>query len=336
LNDRFISVVLPFRNASSTIDAALSGLTLGDEALEVLCIDDGSVDGGAIRVRDWATKDPRVRLIQGEGRGLAVALQQGVDHARGGLLARMDADDLSLPGRLAEQRRFLEQNPEVALVGTRVEAFCDGGTTGEGLERYVAWQNSLLTAEDHRREMFVESPLCHPSIMLRRSAMLAVGGYRALPLPEDYDLFLRLDQQGHAMCKLPGVFLRWRHRPGRATFSDPRYSLDSMREAKAPFLAVRIGQCRKPRKVLWGAGPTGKRMARALERSGIHFDLFIDVDPDKIGRTARGRPIASMDALDAETDLVVAAVGARGARELIRPALAARGFREGDDYWFAA
>ena len=56
-------MVIPFRNASSTIDAAIAGLTCGiDEALEVLCIDDGSSDAGAERVRGWATRDPRVRL----------------------------------------------------------------------------------------------------------------------------------------------------------------------------------------------------------------------------------------------------------------------------------
>ncbi|MFT3921387.1 MAG: glycosyltransferase [Myxococcales bacterium] len=336
MDERFISVVMPFRNASATIDAALSGLLGADEALEVLCIDDGSVDSGTDRVRAWGTRDPRVRLLRAEGRGLVAALQQGVAAARGGLLARMDSDDLSLPGRMARQREFLLQHPEVAVVGSRVEAFCDQGELGEGMERYVSWQNALLTAEDHRRELFVESPLCHPSTMLRRGALLAAGGYRELPLPEDYDLFLRLDQLGYALCKLPEVLLRWRHRPGRATFSDPRYSLDSMRTAKAPYLASRVARSEKPRRVLWGAGPTGKRMARSLEAHGLRFDLFIDVDPDKIGRTARGVPIAPMEALDAATDVVVAAVGARGARGLIRPYLCERGFREGYDFWFAA
>jgi hypothetical protein len=172
--------------------------------------------------------------------------------------------------------------------------------------------------------------------MLRRDALLAVGGYRAFAGPEDYDLFLRLDAQGYGLAKLPEVLLRWRHRAGRTTFSDPRYALESMREAKVPFLAARIQASPKPRRILWGAGPTGKRLARALESQGIRFDLFVDIDPDKIGRSARGAPIVSMQALDPERDTVVAAVGARGARELIRPALVERGFREGYDFWFAA
>ena len=85
--------------------------------------------------------------------------------------------------RLAQQRQFLEQHPDVALLGTRVEAFAEGGSVGEGLERYVTWQNALLTPEDHRRELFVESPLCHPSIMVRRGVLQEAGGYRQLPLP---------------------------------------------------------------------------------------------------------------------------------------------------------
>jgi hypothetical protein len=248
----------------------------------------------------------------------------------------MDADDVSLPGRLAAQRAFLASHATVGAVGTRVEAFADDGALGEGMRLYVAWQNSLLTAPEHRRELFVESPLCHPSIMLRRGAFEAVGGYRVSEGPEDYDLFLRLDAHGAGLAKLPDVLLRWRHRAGRATFADPRYSLARMREAKAPYLARRVAECPKPRRVLWGAGPTGRRVARDLARHSVRFSLFIDIDPNKIGRTAQGAPIASMDALDVGTDVVVAAVGARGARDLIRPALDERGFCEGQDFWFAA
>jgi glycosyltransferase involved in cell wall biosynthesis len=335
--DALISVVMPFRDAGATIDAALAGLlTDADPALEVLCVDDGSTDSGTACVRTWITRDPRVRLIEGPCAGLVAALQRGVAHARGTWLARMDADDISLPGRLAAQRAFLATHADVAAVGTRVEAFADDGELGEGMRLYVAWQNSLLTPLDHRRELFVESPLCHPSTMLRRSSFEAVGGYRASAGPEDYDLFLRFDAHGAGLAKLPEVLLRWRHRTGRATFADARYSLARMREVKAPYLAERVAQCEKPRRVLWGAGPTGRRIARDLAHHGLSFSLFVDIDPNKLGRTARGVPIVSMDALDARTDVVVAAVGARGARALIRPALTALGFREGQDFWFAA
>jgi hypothetical protein len=248
----------------------------------------------------------------------------------------MDADDISLPGRLSAQRAQLLAHARLGALGARVEAFVEDGALGEGMRLYVAWQNALLTPADHQRELFVESPLCHPSVMLRRTALDAVGGYRESDGPEDYDLFLRLSSHGYDLAKLPRTFLRWRHRAGRATFRDPRYALHRMREVKVPHLAARLATAAKQRLVMWGAGQTGRRLARALAAHDAHIDLFIDIDPNKLGRTARGVPIASMDALDVGRDVVVAAVGARGARELIRPALAERGFREGYDFWFAA
>ena len=332
-----ISVVMPFRDAGETLAAALESVLEGaDSGVEVLAVDDGSSDSGPARVSAWAQRDARVRLVRTRKSGLVGALRTGVELARGGLIARMDADDVSRPGRLEKQRAFLARNPQVALLGTQVSADADVGSVGEGLLRYVAWQNGLIEPEHHRRELFVESPLCHPSVMMRRCALEAVGGYREHTGPEDYELWLRFDAAGFAMAKLPEVLLSWRHRAGRATFTHPRYTLERFRETKAPFLAERVRAAHKRRLVIWGAGPTGRRVARELEPYGLRAQLFIDIDPEKIGRTARQAPIASMDALDVTSDVLVAAVGARGARELIRPELAARGFEEGKDYWFAA
>jgi GT2 family glycosyltransferase len=333
LRDREISVVLPFRNAGATIDDALSGLLAdGDPAREVLAIDDGSSDSGPARVRAWAARDPRVRLLQG-GNGLVAALNLGLERARGELIARMDADDIAHPERLARQRDYLCAHPSIAVLGCRVRAFSDEGEVGEGLQRYVAWQNGLITPQDHAHARFIESPLCHPSIVVRRTALRELGGYRELDGPEDYELFLRCVARGYALAKLPLELLQWRHRSGRATFADARYALAKFRSAKAPYLAQAIAG----REIaLWGAGPTGRRLARALAVHGVRTAMFIDIDPHKLGRTRQGVPVLTADALDPARHVVVAAVGARGARELIKRELDARGFREGDNAWLAS
>ena len=333
-----ISVILPFRDAAETLDAALSGLLAEDDASrEVLAVDDGSTDSGPERVRTWARRDPRVRLLANEGRGLVAALRRGLMASAGALIARMDADDVAHPARLARQRAHLLTHPEIAVLGTRVRAFTSSGApVGEGLSRYVAWQNALVTPEEHALARFVESPLCHPSIMLRRAVLVAEGGYRAFDGPEDYELFLRLVERGHKLAKLPEELLAWRHRDGRATFDDARYGLDKFRATKAPYLA-RVLTASAPREiVLWGAGPTGRRLARALAAHGALPVRFVDIDPAKVGRTAQGAPIVTPDALDPARDVVVAAVGARGARALIAEALRRRGFREGESAWLAA
>jgi len=325
-----VSVLLPFRDAAPTLERSLrSVLAERSIALEVLAVDDGSRDGSTSIAR--AIADPRLRVLSSKGHGLVAALETARRAARAPFLARMDADDVSLPGRLAQQYRALEARPSLGALGTRVRAV--GG--GEGLRRYVAWQNSLRTEADHRRELFVEAPLCHPSAMMRASAVDAVGGYRTGDFPEDYDLWLRLDAAGWGLAKLPRVLLEWCHAEGRATFSDPRYRIEAFRALKAPFLARRLVDETRAI-VTWGAGRTGRRTMRLLEAHSLRASLWVDVDPAKIGRTARGAPIVAADRLHPSQHFVLAAVGARGARPLIRKALVARGFREGRDFLFVS
>lgn len=337
VNPSCISVILPFRDAAATIDAALSGLLAqADAAREVIAIDDGSTDSGVLRVQAWAERDARVRLLHNHGRGLISALNVGIHAASGALLARMDADDICHPERLTRQREYLQAHAEVDVLGCQVHAFVDGADLGEGLERYVAWQNALLTPQDHAHARFIESPLCHPSIVMRRALLDRIGGYREQAGPEDYELFLRAVAQGARLAKLPEVLLSWRHHAGRATFRDARYALSGFREVKAPHLARVITDAGRARLVMWGAGATGKRLARALREHGAVCDLFIDIDPRKLGQTAQGAPVADVSALDAARDLVIVAVATRGARALIAPQLLARGFVEGESAWFAS
>jgi hypothetical protein len=199
------------------------------------------------------------------------------------------------------------------------------------MRRYIEWQNAIVTPEDHAREIFVEAPLCHPSVMLRRPALEDVGGWRETGGPEDYDLWLRLHARGYAMAKVPEVLLRWRHLEGRATFRDGRYAQGRFVASKARYLAARLLAGGRP-VWLWGAGPTGKRLARELEKHGVTAARWIDIDTRKIGRVARGAPIDSPDALTRGEATIVIAVGARGARALIRDHLIGRGFVEGADF----
>jgi GT2 family glycosyltransferase len=326
-----LSVILPYRDAAETLDEAI-GSVLAERRvpLELVAIDDGSRDGGPSIVARWAAEDDRVVAVRAGGVGVAKALGIGVSHARAPVLARMDADDVSLPGRFAAQLDALAGDSRLAVVGTRVEAF-PSHAVGEGLRRYVAWQNALVTPEDHAREIFVESPLCHPSVAIRRGAFERVGGFRDGPFPEDYDLWLRLDAAGFALAKLPGAFLRWRHREGRVTFHDPRCAPERIVAAKAEHLAPRLARAGRPIAV-WGAGPTGKRFARALESHGIFADRFVDIDPKKIGRTRRGAPVVDPSALERGACSLVVAVGARGARDLVRERLLDAGWREGSEF----
>ena len=328
-----VSVLMPFRDAAATVEEAARSILAQDEVdLELVAIDDDSRDDGSHRVRALGARDPRVSIVPAAGRGIVAALRTGLAHARGDVIARMDADDVSLPGRLARQVAALQGDPRLGAVGVRVGL---EGTYGEGLRVYVDWQNGIVTPEDHAREIFVESPLCHPSTALRRAALEIAGGWQDRPWAEDCDLWLRLDAAGWRLAKVPEVLLVWRHIDGRATFADPRYALTRFTEARAHYLAPRVVRAARPL-AIWGAGPTGRRLARAIEVHGVRTDLFVDIDPRKVGRTARGAAIVGPQALRAGEHTVLVGVGARGARALIRAKLVAMGFEEGPDFVCAA
>lgn len=339
MNADFASVVLPFRDAAPTVEEALRSV-LGERAVgEVICVDDGSRDDGPARVAAIAARDPRVRLVPAAGQGVAEAMAEGVRRARGAFLARMDADDVSRPGRIDACVARLRGGPSLGAVATQVDA--EG--SGPGLARYVAWQNALLTPADHARELFVESPLCQPATTLRASALAAVGGYREVPFPEDWDVFARLDAGGFGLAKVAERLLAWRHREDRATFRDPRCAPDALVRARAAHLPARLARLGVPHArpfVVWGAGKAGKRLARALEPAGLFPTAFLDIDAAKIGRSARGAPVRPPEDVlagpAADAPFVLVVVAAAGARDVVRARLVAAGRVEGVDFLAAS
>jgi hypothetical protein len=127
------------------------------------------------------------------------------------------------------------------------------------------------------------------------------------------------------------VLLRWRQHPRRATLVDPRYALARFDALKARYLAPRLRAMGRP-VAIWGAGKAGKRLARALEAEGVVAELFVDIDPRKVGSVARGQPIVVPADLPRGQYTVVTAVAARGAREIVRARLRGMGFVEGEDF----
>ena len=330
-----VSVLLPARDAGRTIAPALrSVLAQSLRAFELVVVDDGSTDDTAAIVRALGESDARIVLLRGPGEGIVGALNRGLARCRAPFVARFDADDLMHRERLAAQLALLEATPTLAGAGSLVRCF-PRTAMKDGLRRYEAWQNALVTADDIRRERFVEAPVVHPSMTLRREALLALGGYREVPWPEDWDLWLRALEAGCRFEKVPRPLHLWRDGPARLTRTDARYSPGALVRARAHFL-VR-GPLRQRPAVLWGAGPVGKALAKALALEGARVVAYVEVDSRKIGQVVHGVPVVPAAALPVERQAVLlAAVGAAGAREEIRREAAARGYREGGDFFACA
>lgn len=335
-----ISVLLPCYNAAETLEEALQSLvcqTMTD--FEVVVVDDGSQDASLSILQTWKQKDPRFRILSYPHKGIISTLNSGLQACQASYVARMDTDDRSHPQRLASQFEFLETHPEVSVVGCLVAGF-PPDQVRQGFRIYMNWLNSLVSDGEIRREIFIESPLAHPSVTFRKDIVLQAGGYQEHGWAEDYDLWLRLYLNEARFAKVPEILLEWREHPERLTRTDGRYSLENFLRAKAYYL-VRGPLRDRDGLILWGAGMMGRRLSKHLLRQGAPLEAFIDIDPRKIGRTRRGFPILAPEDLgnwwaDHNHPVLLSAVGARGARQLIRERLTAEGLIEGRDWWSAA
>lgn len=332
--ENLISVLLPVKNASDTLQEALDSLwnqTLNN--FEVIAVDDHSNDDSLDLLRREAAKESRLQVHTNPGQGIVSGLETARRLASGPYLARMDADDIAHRDRFYLQRRYLEGHPDVAVVGSKVSIF-PRQELGEGWRRYETWLNQLLTPQDHHREIFVESPLAHPSVLMRTDAIEDVGGYQDCPWAEDYDLWLRLHAKQYSFAKVNRILLGWRNHPHRLSMVSDRYSVESFLRVRVHYLS-RMEQVQKEPILLWGAGKTGRRVRRLLDDAGVAVAAVFEVDETKIGSTLGDSPIRSYKELpEFQGPVVLVAVGAPGARAEIRPEVQAKGYIEGETAFF--
>jgi hypothetical protein len=245
----------------------------------------------------------------------------------------MDADDLSHPRRFERQLAYLRAEPQVGVVGCLVRGF-PSRHINEGYKNYLRWLNSVITSSDIVREIFVESPLAHPSVMLRRKAMERVGGYRRINGPEDYDLWLRFFLHEIPMAKVCETLYFWRERPDRLSRTDPRYHTSRFWELKAEYLAIYLSRREDLRSrpvFIWGQRLAG-RLVRRMLSVGIQPAGFININRRKQGRMRLNCPVYAPDILVRSSDpFVIAAVSVPGARDDIRAMCLDMGLKEGPD-----
>lgn len=335
-----VSILMPVHDAAPFLEDCLASIRRQSWTdFEVVVVDDGSRDGSAEILDRCARRDSRFRVLHAGHRGLVQALNAGLEICRAPLVARMDADDVSHRRRIELQVQAFEEHPDLDVLSCLVWHF-PRFAVGEGFRIYESWLNRLRSHGSIMRERFIESPLPHPSVMLRRRLLMDVGGYRDTGWPEDYDLWLRLAARGARFRKVERRLLFWRQHPDRLTHHDRRYRLEKFLQCKAHHL-VRGPLSKAEIFVLWGAGQTGRRLSKHLGRLGRPPDACIDIDPLKIGRSMRGSPVLSPQELprllvSACRPVVLAAVASRGARRIIRRRLCGIGLEEGRDFWCVA
>jgi glycosyltransferase involved in cell wall biosynthesis len=226
-----VSVLMSVHDGAPWIaDAVASVLGQTDGDLELIVIDDGSTDATPGLLAD--VRDARLRVERQARTGLTRALNLALDLARGGLIARLDADDWALPERLARQRAFLAAHPDVGLLGTAAREVDAAGAVVREV-RPPAGDAAL------RRALIRANPFVHSSMMVRRAVLARAGGYDArLAVAQDYDLWMRLAPLTR-LANLDEVLVVRRLGPGRVSVEREEDRLRT--EARVRWRAVASG-----------------------------------------------------------------------------------------------
>lgn len=201
-----ISVIMPAYNASRFVREAIDSVLLqNDNCFELIVVDDCSTDETGAICAEYARCDKRVRVLRTQANlGISGALNAGLEAAGGALIARMDADDISLPTRLSRQRAYLRDHPSIALCGMAIEVVAVDGRT------FLRRSGSAMSAELIERLAAWCSPLAHPTWMFRREVIDTIGGYRDVAPAEDYDFLLRTLAAGYKVSNIADLGLRYR------------------------------------------------------------------------------------------------------------------------------
>jgi glycosyltransferase involved in cell wall biosynthesis len=198
---RDVSILMPVYNGMPYLRQAVQSVL--DQTLhgwQCVIVNDGSSDG----TRDYleSIHDDRFHILHQENGGISAAVNHGLAHCTGRYIARLDADDVALPTRLAEQVAYLDSHPNVALAGTQVAPLGDCGA-GSSLQlplEHDAIMSALLAGRH---------AMAHSSIMIRADVLHAVGGYWPHPYGEEYDLMLRIGEVA-GLANLDRVLLHYR------------------------------------------------------------------------------------------------------------------------------
>jgi glycosyltransferase involved in cell wall biosynthesis len=228
-----VSVIIPIFNSERYLSQAIRSIRsqqFGD--FELLLLDDGSEDRSVEIARGAAKEDPRVIFVKGDHRGVVFQRNAGVELARAEFIAMMDSDDIALADRLACQVRHLEVDPECCAVGTAVMRVDEDGMP---IDEWHLPEQHVEIDEMHMAGK--GGAIINPSVMMRKSAVIKVGGYRTgYDSSEDYDLFLRLAEVG-CLANLPQVLLHYRLHAKSLTFARAVFQRQMAREAlKAAWL----------------------------------------------------------------------------------------------------
>ncbi len=324
---------MPVFNAGQFLSSCLDSiLRQSDGNWELIAVDDYSTDMSLSTLRSYASRDHRIQVLQNTNKGIVPALRKAFTNSRGGLVTRMDADDMMAPEKLAVLRKILSRFGQGHVATGLVKYFSEEGL-GDGYKRYESWLNKLSSREENYLDIYRECVIPSPNWMVFRDDLRRIGGFDAEVYPEDYDLCFRFYKEGLRVKSSLKTLHYWRDHHGRTSRNDVKYSNQSYFDLKVPyFLELELNPLQNL--VLWGAGRKGKRIAELLVGNGQQFKWICN-NPRKVDQIISGTRLEHVSVLDkVEKNQVIIAVSNPTEQKKIESYCAGRGWVKGSHYFF--
>ena len=200
-----VTVFMPVKNGEAYLCTSVSSiLNQTHRDFEFIIVDDGSTDSTGTILAEFAGRDERIRIVQNKQQGIPAAMNQALSLASGDIVFRIDHDDIAWPERIERQLAFLSHHPQVAVLGSWIEAIDRNGWPFK-MTKYPTEHARLVEMLDRGI-----NPLASPATAMRRSAILSVGGFHpAFRVAQDFDMWCRISEH-YELANLPEILLSYR------------------------------------------------------------------------------------------------------------------------------
>lgn len=333
--ESLVSVLIPVYHAASTLErAVLSVISQDYPHIEIIIVLNNCDSETLEVVNRCGLNFPEIVFIREDQQGVAHALNKGILQCKGEFMARLDADDEMLPGRINHQIDYFSDKPWLGVLGGKA-VYNGDRNSNEGYFQYVEEMNSIIKEKDILDFRFVESPLSHPTIMIRKSVFENFGNYSTDDVPEDYELWLRLLSKGVRINKTDFESVLWNDHPSRASRNRSQYYEEAFDKVRLRYLSeyVKTLDLAERRLVAIGGGRKAKLKIQKLEELGVKFSGCTDFVERKIG----GKFFIQWTEVEYNPSLYfISLVSSRKAWREIDKTLTGKGYIRNRDYLLAS
>lgn len=326
-----ISIIMPVYNGETYLAESIESILNQTYVnYEFLIINDGSTDNSMAIISEYARKDDRIVIISRENKGLVASLNEGIALAKGKYIARMDADDISLPHRMEKQWCYLRENPDVDILGSYLEIIGDIDEVRK--ENYIKVFNCSLTVNNVEEKMLEGCAIPHPSAMINKRLFNHLQYRDTYKCAEDYDLWMRALKQGFKIRKLEQVLLKYRVHTASKSYNEKKnmHQFFDVVNIKLDYIEGKyISQTVKV--IIWGASNAGLIVNHVL-KTRDYYEIVGFIDKYKSG-VIEGLNIYKPDQLE-DLDFDYIFIASNPGKEEIIGFLKAKGMNLGENFFY--